>query len=130
MKELSCFHPNCQARVYLTDGQYRYHKERGSAFFCTAGHEQVFRPSENDNLRAKIGRLEDEIKRLERRADYAETRQLQERHNWKCPFGGCYHETGSKGSMVRHIKTKHKTDVAPLLLSADAGPDALNTVVH
>jgi hypothetical protein len=130
MHNMDCWDSTCNARVYLNDRQYKQHKERGSTFYCTAGHSQVFRPSENDKLRSEIKRLKATIEALKRDVRISDDYASRLTDTWKCPFGGCYHESQSKGSMVRHIKNKHKDAFAPKMLPANAGPSAQNTVVY
>lgn len=127
MKEVSCWDPNCAARCCLTDRQYQDAKERGMSFFCTAGHSNVFRPSENDELKTKITKLKDDLAHAKARIDYWYKDLQRERKLWKCPFGHCGLTTNSQGALVVHIKAKH---MAPLMLPAMAGPNAVNTQVN
>lgn len=127
MHKVSCWDPNCAAHCCLTDRQYRDAKERGTTFYCTAGHANVYTPSENTNLKKKIAKLEDDLSHAKQRIDWWFGEVQRERKKWKCPFGHCGLETNSKGALVGHIKAKH---MAPLMLPAMAGPDALNTQVN
>lgn len=127
MNELTCWDPNCAAKCCLTDRQYKEAKESGRSFYCTAGHSNVFRPSDNEELRKKIETLKAAEVRLTKNAKYLRMALETEQKNWKCPFGHCGMETNSKGALVGHIKAKH---MAPLMLPALAGPDAVNTQVN
>lgn len=127
MHEIRCWDPNCAARCCLTDRQYQDAKERGTDFYCTAGHCNVYRPSENTKLKQKVETLNAANARLEKNAVYLRRALETEQKNWKCPFGHCGLETNSKGGLVSHIKAKH---TAPLMLPAIAGPDAVNTQVN
>lgn len=49
-------------------------RQTGDVFHCPKGHRQVFRPSENDNLKAKVKNLEGQIKALEEWANDLEVR--------------------------------------------------------
>jgi hypothetical protein len=118
-RELDCWNPNCRAQVTLSDRQYQHFKATGDSFYCSAGHSQVFRPSENSKLR-------DEVRELKRSLEMVRRQRDVEENTWRCPFGGCYYSVGSKGSLVRHINNHHRL---PKLLPSNAGPDALNSEV-
>lgn len=126
-REISCWDPNCAGVCCLTERQYRDAKERGTPFYCTAGHCNAYRPSENTELKKKIRGLEEDLAHAKARIDYWYKDLQRERKLWKCPFGHCGLETTSKGALVGHIKAKH---MAPLMLPAVAGPDAFNTQVN
>lgn len=109
MKVIDCWDPNCNGRVLLTQEQYEHHQEWGSKFYCTVGHAQVLRPAEIDLLRL-------EVATLRRRLAIAN-------ETWRCPFGGCAHETRSQGAMSRHIRAKH---LPVLMLRAHAATPAVD----
>jgi hypothetical protein len=127
MHELNCWDPNCAARCCLTESQYREAKENGRDFYCTAGHANVFRPSDNVKLKQKIRDLEEGIARVRKIADTLRRAVRTSENNWKCPFGHCGLETNSKGGLAMHIKAKH---TVPLMLPSMAGPDAVNSQVN
>ncbi len=118
---MDCCRPECACKIVLTPRQYENAKERGTTFHCSGGHPQVFRPSDNDELRRKLEVAERALERTRRSLRH-------EQKTWRCPFGQCYHEGRPKGAMVRHIRAHHMSE-APQL-PAEAGPDATNTVVH
>jgi hypothetical protein len=127
MQEISCWDPNCAAMCCLSDRQYKEAKEAGRSFYCTAGHSNVFRPSDNDKLREKITKLDDLLTKRSRLMDTLRRALRTAENNWRCPFGHCGLETNSKGGLAMHIKAKH---MAPLMLPAMAGPDAVNSQVN
>jgi hypothetical protein len=127
MQEISCWDPNCAAMCCLSDRQYKEAKENGRAFYCTAGHSNEFRPSDNEKLKTKIRDLEAGTARLRKLTDTLRRAIRTSENNWKCPFGHCGLETNSKGGLAMHIKAKH---MAPLMLPAMAGPDAVNSQVN
>lgn len=119
-----CYQARCSCLCVLTPSQYRDALEHGTAFHCSAGHSQVFRKGES--------RLEKALRLLaEEKRDHDRTRRRLrgEEKTWKCPFAGCHLQGGSKGAMVRRIRRHHMVR-PPLMLPADAGPDAKNTEVH
>ncbi len=122
----TCGDPNCAALIAFTNEQYQHYKETGEGFQCVAGHTRIYRPSTLFVLRKEIETLKATLSSVRRDRDYYQGRA----HNrWRCPFAECGHENDSQGSMVRHIKTHHRDVFTPLLLAADAGPDAVG-VVH
>lgn len=56
---------NCGIEFGLTKQIHARRLEDGAGFFCPNGHENVYRPSQNDKLRARVKELLDEITRLE-----------------------------------------------------------------
>ncbi len=118
-----CCVGSCGGHVYLSAREHAYHRERGTWFYCSNGHKQHFSPSEVDKLR-------EEIKRLEHSRDRYERLYEREVERWKCPYGGCYYDCYSKGSLVGHINREHNHMPETRQLPKDAGPDALNTTIH
>lgn len=119
--ESKCYKATCSARVCLTADEHRFHRERGTTFYCAAGHPQVFRKSEVEKLREEVERLKRVADRWRREAEYQSDRR-------KCPFAGCLMEYGRAADLARHLVREHGASKRPRrqlrALPEDAGPDA------
>jgi predicted nucleic acid-binding Zn-ribbon protein len=69
MKCIKC--SECGTPIYLEDETYQHRREDGKIFYCTNGHQQVFREPEikklreyNDYLRGRLSDVESTNKTL------------------------------------------------------------------
>lgn len=119
-----CYRTRCSCLCVLTPDQHRDALENGTPFHCSAGHSQVYRKGES-----RLEKTQRLLTEEQRSHGYTKSRLRDARKTWKCPFAGCGNSGHSQGAMVRHIRRHHMMR-PPLMLPADAGPDAKNTEVH
>lgn len=124
--ESACFDPTCGSKVCLTDAEHRYHKERGTVFYCASGHGQVFGASENDELRKKVATLEKQLAVL--RSEYE--RAI---NTYFCPFAKCFVSYKRKSALASHLAREHGARSTPArklrALPQNAGPTAYGSGV-
>jgi|SRR5215472_18949455 len=87
-------------------------------FYCPNGHSQIFKTTENDDLRRERdrlkqehARLEDEVMEAERRARAAETRLRKAQQRTAAGVCPCCHR--SFRQLAAHMKSRHP-DVVPM----------------
>lgn len=96
-------------------------RESGDPFWCTNGHENVFRPSKLDELKKQL----EEMTRYRdnARERYEFWQKEAAKLVYRCIVAGCDEHRSTKHAMRKHLATVHGF-IQPITraLPADAGP--------
>lgn len=124
--ESDCYRGDCTGRVCMNEAQYDDAKTRGTRFYCSAGHGQVFTETEISKLRKRVAELE---RSIDERAKAKSERVIAQQREFaesmveyyreqsaafrSCPFAlydACpqgHYEYASPEQLVRHLANRH-----------------------
>jgi hypothetical protein len=75
-------------------------KKSGDTFYCPNGHPRVYKPTEVDELQAKLACAQSDVRNLLKSNEDAASL-------YRCPFGDCPHFAFKRHVMRRHISKHH-----------------------
>lgn len=122
MVTISCC--SCGTDIVLAEAMHTNLRERGTTFYCPAGHGNMFRvgKSEADKLKEQLDRASSTIERLRAQV-------LEQEGRYRCIVAGCDEYRKSKSAMRTHLSKEHQIREDVKRLPADGSRDALNSDV-